>query len=95
MCDFWCFEAANEDPAQVLVKLKGLLLEAEFTEIKSGSPTEALTLLRSKKVLYTRCRLFLSDSIICDLVLRNCNGYRKSTVDTAANFFKTEDADLR
>jgi len=49
MCDFWCFEAANEDPAQVLVKLKGLLLEAEFTEIKSGSPTEALTLLRSKK----------------------------------------------
>ena len=50
MCDLWCFEAANEDPAQVLIKLKRLLLEAEFIEIKSRSPTEALTLLRSKKV---------------------------------------------
>ncbi len=50
MCDFWCFEAANEEPAQVLFKLKGLLLESEFIGIKSINPTEALMLLRSNKV---------------------------------------------
>ncbi|CAG5112280.1 Oidioi.mRNA.OKI2018_I69.chr2.g6510.t1.cds [Oikopleura dioica] len=49
MCDFWCFQALNEDPAEIMLKLRGLLLEAEFLEIKAKSPTEALTLLRSEK----------------------------------------------